>query len=549
MNILLSKVTAANCNLLFVALLHLVFLGCGGGSGADGVRIPSFQLLQAVDGIKREEGINLSDPSKDTTMVTADSMGAIGPNYVVQMVNFRIAIFDRRTTPMTRVREATLAEFFAVDRYPEGFAVGDPRVIYDSLSRRWFACGMDRPSVFKNNRILLAVSSDQDPVPLNSTSNLTDRTWISAKWKKYYLKGNEPELLSDYPCIGIDANGVYIATSLFDYYGSQPVTVRKLVAIPKAPLLAGTDILEQPAADANVFSIPPSEGGHIIQPAQSFERSPRGSIAWMLTKADATTNESRNPVYRPGNILAGKLRWNRNTGLFEKQLGWFENGLAVPAELSYWDVPVHRVTFAAPQKSRYGLTNGIPVGHTSTHITSAVYRNNAIWICQHVGFNADGTYSGSGTPPDRSGVVWFKLQVAGADESAALSHTDPPTFGRIWDANSSPKWFYYPSLAVNNFGDVLVGFSGSSENEFVSSYFQGWSGGFTESPKLIHAGRDFFSFGRWTDYSTTTLDPRDPRTFCTFQPYAELPPGGPFELEGLPRWGTSIALIKVVQPR
>jgi hypothetical protein len=125
----------------------LVLLGCGGGIGSPP---PTFQILQTVDGIKREEGINLDDFTKETTMATTDSMGGIGPNYVVQMVNFRIAIFDRRTTPMTRVREATLAEFFSVDRYPEGFVVGDPRVIYGAAGLRagWIARRFIRTTVF-----------------------------------------------------------------------------------------------------------------------------------------------------------------------------------------------------------------------------------------------------------------------------------------------------------------------------------------------------------------------------------------------------------------
>jgi len=531
---------------LLPGCVTLLLLGCGGGIGSPP---PTFQILQTGDGIKREEGINLDDFTKETTMLTTDSMGAIGPNYVVQMVNFRIAIFDRRTTPMTRVREATLAEFFSVDRYPEGFVVGDPRVIYDPLSGRWFACGMDRPEVFKNNRILLAVSTDVDPVPLNASSNLTDRSWIPAKWKKYYLKGNETNRLSDYPCLGLDANGVYIATGLFDYYGGSSVLTRKLVAIPKAPLLAGTDVLEQPAADANVFTVPLTEGGYVIQPAHSFEPSPPGNIAWMLTKADTPAPQ---PRYRPGAILYGKLRWNAGTGLFEKQPGWFDarRGLAVPPDLSYWDVPPNRVPFEAPQKSRYGLTAGVPVGHAATHIMSAVLRNNTLSICQHVGFDVNGSYSGSGAPPDRSGIVWFRFRVQAAQPNPALAHTAPPTFGRVWDGGSSPKWYYYPTLAVNDLGDLLLGFSGSSQDEFISSYFQGWSRGFTEGPKLIQAGRDYFTFGasrRWTDYTATALDPLDSRTFCTFQPYTDLEPGGPFELEGIPRWGTAISLIKVIQ--
>jgi hypothetical protein len=251
-------------------------------------------------------------------------------------------------------------------------------------------------------------------------------------------QGERNESSFRYPCLGLDANGVYIATLLFDYYGGGAAITRKLVAIPKAALLAGTDVLEQPAADANVFTLPFTEGGHIIQPAHSFESNPPGNIAWMLTKADPPTPR---PRYRPGAILYGKLRWSAGTGLFEKQPAWFDprRGLEVPSDLSYWDVPPNRIPFEAPQKLRYGLTGGVPVGHTSTHIMSAVLRNNSLWTCQHVGFNADGSYSGSGAPPDRSGIVWFRFRVQAVQPNPALAHTAPPSFGRIWDGGPSPK--------------------------------------------------------------------------------------------------------------
>src|SRR5687768_5012451 len=271
----------------------------------------TFYTDKSTLGITRQEGLN-PNPALETTMVTTDSMGGIGPNYIVQMVNFRIAIYDRRTPKLARVREASLKEFFAIGNiFPQGDNVGDPRIIYDHISRRWFACGMDRSTNYRNNRILLAVSSDSDPVPLNTPANLSDRTWIAAKWRKYYLRGNETHLLNDYPTMGLDRNGLYISTLFDDYLNSAGISMRKVVAIPKGPLLDGTSDLEQPADPANVFVFPTTTGG-VIQPALNFDFRVRDNVAWFITKTDATTNVISNLTtnrYRPGSFLYGKLKW------------------------------------------------------------------------------------------------------------------------------------------------------------------------------------------------------------------------------------------------
>ena len=89
--------------------------------------------------------------------------------------------------------------------------------------------------------------------------------------------------------------------------------------------------------------------------------------------------------------------------------------------------------------------------------------------------------------------------------------------------------FFYGSIAVNEFGDVVIGFNGSGPSQFVSSYaVQGTTvSGITTfgEPLLLQAGvanyavLQIFDSGRnrWGDYSATVVDPTDPFTFWTFQ--------------------------------
>ena len=91
----------------------------------------------------------------------------------------------------------------------------------------------------------------------------------------------------------------------------------------------------------------------------------------------------------------------------------------------------------------------------------------------------------------------------------------------------------YPSIAVNQFDQVVIGMNGSSETDFMGAYAAVGEtlGGVTTfgDPLLLQAGlADYERFhiyvpgrNRWGDYSATVVDPSDPHRFWTFQEYVE----------------------------
>jgi hypothetical protein len=90
--------------------------------------------------------------------------------------------------------------------------------------------------------------------------------------------------------------------------------------------------------------------------------------------------------------------------------------------------------------------------------------------------------------------------------------------------------FVVPSIAVNEFHQVLIGFSGSSDSTFGSSYyaFGETSGNITSFTPVSQAKAgsaqyevlDGSSRNRWGDYSATVVDPVNPYDFWTFQLFA-----------------------------
>jgi hypothetical protein len=89
------------------------------------------------------------------------------------------------------------------------------------------------------------------------------------------------------------------------------------------------------------------------------------------------------------------------------------------------------------------------------------------------------------------------------------------------------KDLFYPSIAVNDRGTVVIAYNGSSISTFVSSFavVGTVSNGVTTfgAPLLLASGSasyqrpGFEGTSRWGDYSATSVDPVDPTRFWTIQ--------------------------------
>ena len=120
----------------------------------------------------------------------------------------------------------------------------------------------------------------------------------------------------------------------------------------------------------------------------------------------------------------------------------------------------------------------------------------------------------------RAAIEWYEID---ANTDAVLQS------GIVDDASLA---FNYPSIAVNDDGDVVIGFSGGDPNTFMSTYVAvgETTGGVTtfSLATLTQAGAADYERldgadpprNRWGDYSATVVDPNDPLHFWTFQEWA-----------------------------
>jgi hypothetical protein len=125
--------------------------------------------------------------------------------------------------------------------------------------------------------------------------------------------------------------------------------------------------------------------------------------------------------------------------------------------------------------------------------------------------------------------------------------------------------FQEPSIAVNEFGHVVIGYtcSGPNRNPSVCVSVGETEGGVTTflAPRIVQAGagyywRDFLNppdneRNRWGDYSATVIDPVEACTFWTFQEYVAVGATGdvgpsPLQEGGL--WGTQVTQLIIAPP-
>jgi hypothetical protein len=295
--------------------------------------------------------------------------------------------------------------------------------------------------------------------------------------------------------LGVDAQGVYLSADMFDANGSAIAST--LVSIPKSDLL-GT----APSADnrTSFGLLSYSARGQILQPAVCVDGSSLGSV---LAVGDLGID------FQPHSTLVGSTVRNTATA------GGATLDAPVTIAVSPYLVPIDPAQ---------------PDG--STNLDDGDARLSATVRC--VG---GVLYAVHGTEVDnRAAIRWYRINAIDFTLIGSGTITDPELD------------LFYPSIAANTNGTVVIGCNGSSLTSFVSAYAlvgQTINGVTTfGNLLLLHAGTESYQDGstadtsRWGDYSATSVDPIDPSHFWTIQMFPS----------GLSVWSTQITELVTSSP-
>jgi len=165
----------------------------------------------------------LGNPPPGQDLIPPDTMGAVGPNHLVSLLNSDFGVFDKAGRLLKSVDLQVFWSSLGIRAGEPAHFPFDTKVLYDPSSDRFFAVtlgGTNSPDSW----ILVAVSSTSDP------------TGAWSQWAIDADRDNDAQQFNnwaDFPGVGVDAFNVYVTANMFNGASAQ---YSKVWVVPKAQL-------------------------------------------------------------------------------------------------------------------------------------------------------------------------------------------------------------------------------------------------------------------------------------------------------------------------
>ena len=422
-----------------------------------------------------------------------DTHGAVGPNHIVTSVNIRLQIRDRQGTIL---RTVGYPEFWRPIDAAGGFCCDD-RVLYDPYEDRWIVVGKTSSDAVPS-ATFLAVSQTGDPV---------------GRWNLYRIPTDPTGTVGpDFPRIGFNKNWIVIQTLLLRKLpiADNFIPGFDIYALNKTNLYAGGVGAFTTFQLRTNFTVPHPVTTY--DPSLSTFYLASAPIGPAKYGVEGTTNLNELKIYTISGAFGSEVLTDAVT--IHTPFRW-------DGEPPGGYLPTLTNRQILPQLG----SNRKPWTSVAA-FSDAKLRNGSLWAVHEV-------FLPPGGSPTRVSVQWWQLGLDGT----VLQH------GLI-DDPSGVQFFAYPSIAVNRFNDVLIGYSRFSTNQYPSANYSFRYGNdpsdMLRNDTVLKAGEWHYEnaveFGgvnvRWGDYSHTVVDPLNDTDLWTIQEYAATPSGGS------DRWGT-----------
>ncbi|MCB8921337.1 MAG: carboxypeptidase regulatory-like domain-containing protein [Ardenticatenaceae bacterium] len=388
-----------------------------------------------------------------------DTMGEVGPNHYVQMVNVSFAIYDKSGNVVQA--DTPYTDLFAGSglTYCSSQNDGDPVVLWDSMADRWLL-----------SQFAVSSSPEHMCVAISQTSDPTGA---------YYLYEFQVPDFPDYFKFGVWPDAYYMGTNTG--YPNQYYAY----AFDRDAMLAGLPATYQYSNGHPNFLLPADLDGS--------NEPPTGSPGYFYTMLDGGYP----------NHPAGVDR----LVLYEFNVDWdtpANSTFGIAQELPIADYNYTTCGFFAG--------DCIPQPDTTQRLDAVdpwpmwrfAYRNLNAYEAMVGNFtvDVDGT--------DHAGIRWFELQKEGASSwSLHQEGTHVP--------DSDHRWM--GSIAMDGSGNIALGYSVSSETTYPSLRYatrlRSDVLGTLQAEASLYAGSGSQTgpYDRWGDYSSMSVDPADECTF------------------------------------
>ena len=385
-----------------------------------------------------------------------DTHGDVGPNYYIQVVNTSIGVFDKGSG--NRLAAFTFDNFFIASGGNDACATYN---YGDPVALYDQISGRWIITDF-------AFAGQSTPPYYECIAVSKSADPVSGGWWLYTVVA-DTQSLNDYPKLGIWGDGIYMSANMFKR--GRTYSGEKVWALNRDDLISGAALRSVAFNLGNsYFSLLPANLKGANPPAGTPEyfMSDYGSNTSMkLWKFHVDwANPSASTITGPTNFaVASFTRPSQNS---------------------------------VPQKNSNELLDTLG----DRLMTWLQYRNiggtESLWVSRTV--VSGNTY----------GIRWMEVRGMGSTPSVYQQGTYAP------DANY--RWM--PSLAVNQNGDMAVGYSVSSSSLYPAIRYAGRLAsdqlgtlGQTETSLIEGTGSQSGGYNRWGDYASMSVDPVDDCTF------------------------------------
>jgi hypothetical protein len=394
-----------------------------------------------------------------------DTNGDVGPTDYIQTVNDHIGIYDKTTgAQLTRCSFDTLFSAAPTSTPCDADNLGDPVALYDAQADRFIVSDFAFVDETASPYYeCIAASKTGDPV--------------SGGWWLYALRSDDDlhPFFPDYPKLGVWPDGIYMSANLFDCaHGCTNQGVR-VWALNRDDMYSGSTLR------AVFFNTSDSYFGLL---PSNF----RGPLP---------------PAGTPNYFVS------EDQG-FALDVFKFHVNYTSPLSSTFSTIPtqVAIATFNIPPPTVPELTGNDLDTLRRRLMAQNQYRKiggaESLWVAHTVDNNP-------------TGVRWYQLNVSGGTVATT------PVQQSTYKPDSSNRWM--PSLAVDKYGNLLIGYSVSSSSMHPAIRYAGRlagdpanSLGQGETTLIAGGGGQTVDCGndpcsRWGDYSSMTVDPVDDCTF------------------------------------
>jgi len=396
-------------------------------------------LASSFSGLNHATGFGSEPP---------DTITAVGPNQIVELVNFGVAFYDKAGSlvgPGAAPNQVQSFQQFFGPAAPAGGSLGsflyDPVVTYDDISDRFVLSVMDSPGSSYANFLDVAISNDSNP-----TDGFTfQRLSIQETSGTTTLRGDNER-------IGWNADAWVITSKMDSGFGSTTANFHS-----RLDVIYKSDFTDHSIDGPNTTSS--TDLNFAITPA-TMHGATAGSPLWFVSSPAGGSSSIR--VWELTNVLNDATR----------------------TLTAVKDVSVN--AYGAP------LNTSDPGGSVDTDVldwtANASMRGNTLVSC---------LTAGNGTVNQ---AHWYEFDL-----------TNPATPTKIKEGvinQGATTNTAYPGIEIAPNGDLGMSFSESSATEQVSMYVTGLTAAenTNETPVLVQAGQANYSGSRQGDYSGITVD-------------------------------------------